>query len=223
MPRQDDALLTAFVDGVGELAPDERRRVEALLDADPGARADAEATRDVLGALRALPVEGAAPDWAQLERRIRGAVAPLPVRPWWRRWQLIVPLGACLAGATTLAIWLGTAKAPGAPALAVAPPTEITHAAPAAPAPAAAEPAPTASDLVWVDDQAIDVGGLDPDAIFGDLDRQAREAMASDTAGDGDEILPALDLGYVDTLDDSQLDAAAQALATAGPPRGGKG
>jgi hypothetical protein len=76
---------------------------------------------------------------------------------------------------------------------------------------------------VWVDDQAIDVGGLDPDAIFGDLDRQARDAMASDTAGDGDEILPALDLGYVDTLDDSQLDAAAQALATADPPRRGKG
>ena len=223
MPRQDDELLTAFVDGVGELAPDERRRVEALLAADPDARADADATRDVLGALRALPAEGAAPDWAQLERRIRDAVAPLPVRPWWRRWQLIVPFGACLAGAAALAIWLGTAKAPVAPA-AVAPP-EVAHAAPAEPAsPApAATAAPDASDLVWVDDQAIDVGGLDADAIFGDLDREARDAMEADTVGDAGGILPAVDLGVVDNLDDSQLDAAAQALATDDLSRGGKG
>jgi hypothetical protein len=144
------------------------------------------------------------------------------VRPWWRRWQLIVPFGACLAGAAALAIWLGTAKAPVAPA-AVAPP-ELAHAAPAAPAASTqAATAPDASDLVWVDDQAIDLGGIDPDAIFGDLDRETRDAMEADTAGDAGGILPAVDLGVVDNLDDSQLDAAAQALASDDLSRGGKG
>ena len=217
---QDDPLLTAFVDGVGELTPDERRRIEAHLADDPTARTDAAAMRELLGALRALPAEGEAPDWAALERQIRAAVAPLPVRPWWRRWRFVVPFGAFVAATAVFAIWLGE-RAP-----AVAKP-EVAHLAPApAPAAAAVAPArpsaPSAADLVWLDDRTIDVGDLDPDAVFGDLDRQVHDAMAQDTADVGDGILPAVDLGLVDTLDDSQLDAAARALAAA-PTAGGKG
>ncbi|HEX7839715.1 MAG TPA: hypothetical protein VF469_19705, partial [Kofleriaceae bacterium] len=77
-PERSARLLAAYVDGVAELLPDERREVEALLARDPGARVESEAVHALLGRLRALPPEGGEPDWAAMERSIRQAVAAAP-------------------------------------------------------------------------------------------------------------------------------------------------
>jgi anti-sigma factor RsiW len=92
--RGDDELLTAFVDGVGELDRDERRRVERLLADHDELRGEAEATRTVLDQLRSLPAEGNEPDWTALERAIREQVGPNVPRPWWRSWRWLTPIGA---------------------------------------------------------------------------------------------------------------------------------
>src|SRR5258705_11888029 len=86
-------LLAAYVDGVSELTPEDRRRVEDCLASDARARADETATRELLGQLRDLPPPGGAPDWAALERSIGDAVGPTAPRSWWRRfgWRLVVP------------------------------------------------------------------------------------------------------------------------------------
>jgi len=49
------ALLTAYVDGVAELPPDERHRIEAWMAGEPGARADAASVQALLDRLRGLP------------------------------------------------------------------------------------------------------------------------------------------------------------------------
>ncbi|MEO7734226.1 MAG: hypothetical protein ABIY55_24900, partial [Kofleriaceae bacterium] len=64
-PTEHDraALDTAYVDGVAELAPDERRAIEARLAADPAVRAEHAAVRRLLERMRAVPPEGNEPDW----------------------------------------------------------------------------------------------------------------------------------------------------------------
>src|SRR5690349_1729368 len=85
-------LLAAYVDGVAELPIEDRRAVETWLAGDPDARADAAAVHGLLDQLRALPPSGGdEPDWAAMERSIRLAVDAVPSRPWWRRWQWLVP------------------------------------------------------------------------------------------------------------------------------------
>src|SRR5262245_62960485 len=85
-------LLTAYVDGVAELSPDERKRIEARLADDPPARADEAEVRALLGRLRELPPEGNEPDWSAMERSIRAAVGSEVPRPWWRAWRWLVPV-----------------------------------------------------------------------------------------------------------------------------------
>jgi hypothetical protein len=110
--RGANALLTAYVDGVAELAPDERRQVEAELADDPAARAEQAAVRALLDRLRAPAVASPAsePSWAAMEQAIRGAVGPDVPRPWWRLGRWVAPITALAAGATALVLWL----APGA-------------------------------------------------------------------------------------------------------------
>src|SRR4051812_39433380 len=92
-PRdREDELLTAYVDGVAELSPDERHRIEAHLAEQPRARADQAAVRALLDQLRALPHEGSEPDWVAMERSIRQAVGDAVPRPWWRNWRWLAPL-----------------------------------------------------------------------------------------------------------------------------------
>jgi hypothetical protein len=88
--ERDDELLSAYVDGIGELAPDERRRVELSI-ADPAVRSDEVATRELIGELRALPPAGGPPDWSALERSIAEATGPTVPRPWWSRWRFALP------------------------------------------------------------------------------------------------------------------------------------
>lgn len=206
-------LLTAYVDGVAELPADERRAIEAWLAADPEARTEAAAVQSVVGQLRALPPEGDEPDWAAMERSIRQAVAAEPPRPWWRRWQWLVPAMTCATAAAVLIV-LWPRRSPGtAPGHGRAPDLGPgLH----APAPAVQPPAAPGDDVValWLDGSEVDVdlsaaGGLPVAAgdALGDLE------LGAASPGDGDEpddvgLLPAADLAWVDHLDDAALDRA---------------
>jgi len=155
---------------------------------------------DLIARLRALPPEGEEPDWDALERSIRAAVGPNAPKPWWRRWQYLVPIGALAATAAAALLWMHR-PAPEAP-VAVAPP------------PAVVEPAPEPAMAMWMDGKIIDLEDVDPSAILDDdLDREAQAALATDgTAAPLGGILPAGDLEWIDNLDDSALDRAEQWL-----------
>ncbi|HET7505017.1 MAG TPA: hypothetical protein VFK02_28530 [Kofleriaceae bacterium] len=237
-------LLAAYVDGVGELPPDERRRVEALLERDPGARAEQAMLRGLIEDLRALPPGGGGggggdgdgsegvtagePDWAALERSIRDAVGREVPRPWWRRWSWWLAPSATLA--TALAVLLVLWRRPGMTERMLEPPAPIAeHAAPLAP-PAV----PGDHDLVplWLDGAEVDVDGS-ASALLGDA--MAARAIPSlpDPASDDDELsptgpadpelalLPPADLAWIDRLDDDALARAEHWLASAGSRKKG--
>ena len=177
-------LVTAYLDGVGELTPDERKQVEAYLRDHPD---EASATREMLAQLRALPHEGVEPDWNQLERAIRDAVGPTVPVPWWRRWRWLAPIGALAATATAALLWLHHPEARQ-----VTPDAAIArHAEP---------PAPTTTRRSG--GQIIDVGELDDTPVLDDPGSIA----TGDDAPVG--ILPADDLGWVDDLDDGAAERA---------------
>src|SRR5262245_19282506 len=108
MSRDPKELLAAYVDGVGELTADERRRVEQLLHDDPTARADEAATRELLDNLRDLPPLGVEPSWTALEQSISREVGPdVPRVPWWRRNLKWIESSLALAATAAIAIvWL---------------------------------------------------------------------------------------------------------------------
>ena len=225
-PERRAELVTAYVDGVAELSPDERRGVEALLARDPEARAEADAVHALLDRLRALPPEGRAPDWAAMERSIRQAVAAAPARPWWRRWQWLVPAVTCAtAAAVLLGIW------PRAASIAIPPhlqrPPNVVPAVPVAPA-AKEPPAEDSVVALWLDGTEVDLDVSAP-AVLGDVGidldgAQARQPLPQPSE-DGDEIglLPATDLAWVDTLDDAALDRVERWLANPQDPDGPDG
>jgi hypothetical protein len=201
--ERDDELLTAYIDGVAELAPDERHRVAARLAGLPEAQARAEqaAVRTLLDQLRTLPPEGAEPDWATMERAIREAAGPDVPRPWWRRWTWLAPATMlATAAAVALVVWARPA-----------PVIERSHERPVA-GPAAPDPRPTDGVVaLWLDGTEIDVdlsasdllGGIDP----GDDD------PAQPDAGTERDLLPSTNLAWVDGLDDDAIDRAERWLA----------
>ena len=202
MSRKDEELLAAYVDGVAELSADERRRVERLLEADPGARGEADATRGMIDRLRELPAEGQEPDWGELERQIRAAVGPIAPRPWWKRWFWLAPAGVLVAAAAGIVLWISAGRTPVetvAPAP-VTPPLvahEVAHAAPEQPI--AADAADDASSLMWLDGDVVDLDDVDPSAL--------PDELATEDTSSG-ALLSAPDLGWIDELDDSALDQA---------------
>ena len=148
--------------------------------------------RELVVRLRALPPEGTEPDWNELEARIRDAVGPDVPVPWWRKLRWLAPVGALATTAAVAVLWLhhpGDVTRPDAVA-----------AAPVAPVVDLAAPPTT----LWIDGQVIDVGQVD-DRVLDDLD----DALATG-AGDDDVtgVLPAADLHWVDSLDDSAADRA---------------
>jgi hypothetical protein len=178
----DEELLAAYLDGVAELTPEERQRVEARLP-----ELDADGTRGMIDRLRALPAEGNEPDWRAMERRIAGAVDAIKP-PWWRRF--LVPIGILSIGAAALALYMKAEPAVEQPSTPVA-----------VVMPDAAVPAPRAEPTeIWINGHLLDVGDVDPDALD-DLDEPS--ALA-----DEDSLLPADDLGWVDQLDDRAIDRA---------------
>ncbi len=185
MKTADDELLAAYLDGVAELTPKQRQRVEAKLG-----ELEVEATRGMIDRLRALPPEGSEPDWRAMERRIGAAVDD--ARPWWRRWLVLAPIGALAVAAAAMLVWMRHAPDEPKPA----PVAVITHDAATPPAPAPAEP----SEL-WVDGTFVDVSDVDPDLL------DTPDDPTTDVA-DEDALLPASDLRWVDQLDDHAIESA---------------
>jgi hypothetical protein len=192
-----DKLLAAYVDGVAELDGDERKRVEALLDRDATARADEAATRELLGQLREMPPIGVEPSWTDLEAAIAREVGDAPPRkPWWRTWRWVIPTAA-LAATAVIAILLVHRSDQPVPSL-THNDTPIKH---------VDVPAPPAQ-VLWIDEQAIDLDSVNADELFGELDDDlpSDDALADDSAATG--LLPAADLGWIDNLDDKSLERA---------------
>jgi hypothetical protein len=223
----DDDLLAAYVDGVAELAPDERHRVEARLTGDPRARAGQAAVRALLDQLRALPSEGTEPDWATMERSIRASVGRDVPRPWWRRWTWLAP-AALVAAAAALVLVMWSRPAPG---VVLGDPRAVGS---------VADPDPRPADEVvalWLDGAEVDVDLSAADLLgdaapndptdLADLADPADLADLADLANDNPDVappdaaparalLPATNLAWVDGLDDDAIDRAERWLAGAG-------
>ena len=218
-PREREALalLTAYVDGVAELSPDERRRIEARLADAPPARADEVELRALLGRLRALPPEGNEPDWSAMERSIRAAVGSEVPRPWWRAWRWLVPLTSCAtAAAVMLLLWSRPAfREPAPPAIR-----------------AGDRPTATTTQTIERSDDAAAIVPLWLDGAEVDVDLSAAEILRGPEIGeydpsqqdaddDGSALLPAGDLGWVDRLDDAAIARAERWLASGSTDRAG--
>jgi anti-sigma factor RsiW len=205
-PEREPALLTAYVDGIAELSPDERRGIEARLAGDPRARADEAAVRTLLDQLRSLPAEGSEPDWMAMERSIRQAVGHEVPRPWWRRWRWIAPAAMlATAAAVLLVMWARPAS--------VAPPDPPVAARSAPPSPAPR----TAEQIVplWLDGAEVDVD-LSASDMLGDTELgTSGDEDPAQSGADIDEValLPATDLAWIDRLDDAAIDRAERWLA----------
>lgn len=201
----DEELLTAYVDGVGELSPDERRRVEQTLTSAPELRAEADAIRDVLAKSRAIVPSTNEPDWSALERQIRETVGPVVPLPWWRRTRWLAPVGALVTTAAIALVWLH--HVPADHAFTPRDAGTLALAVPTAPSVAAEPPAPApAPTTMYIDGQVIDLGNVDPEKLLID------DADPDDTA-DGDGLLPVTDYGWVDGLDDKAMERAERWLA----------
>ena len=195
--RDPNELLSAYVDGVGELTTDERKIVEARLAEDPAWRDEADATRALLGQLREMADEGAEPDWSEMERAIRAEVGPTVPRAWWRGWRWLVPIGAlAMAGAVLLLVL----RAPAQPSdVGAREPERRDAGAPIAP-PTADEPSTVP---LYLDGAAVEI------------DLQTAELVDEEDPADDAELglLPTDDLAWVDELGDDDVAAAEAWLA----------
>jgi hypothetical protein len=208
----DDELLTAYVDGVGELTSDERRRVEQRLADDPALRADADAIRALLERTRELPGPAREPDWSAMERQIRESVGPAVPMPWWRRARWLAPASALVTTAAIALVWLHHVPATRTTPTVATVPTLTEHLAagpstsgPSAPAEAAPPRAP--STTLYIDGQVVDLSNVDPTLLLDDGD------TGDDTAETDTGLLPAADYGWIDRLDDQAMDRAERWLA----------
>jgi len=194
-----DKLLAAYVDGVVELDVGERKRVEALLENDATARADEAATRALIGQLREMPAIGVEPSWSDLEAAIARTIdgTAMPRRPWWRTWRWVIPTAALAATAAIAIILLHREDQP-TPSLTRSE-TPVKH---------VEAPVPPVSQVLWIDEQAIDLDSVNADEAFDSLgdDLPGDDALADDSAATG--LLPAADLGWIDNLDDKAIERA---------------
>ena len=185
-----DDLLSAYVDGVGELTPEERRRVEHVL-AEPAARAAETATRELLGELRELPRTGNEPDWAALERSISEAVGPVvPRAAWWRRsWR---SRSLAFALAATAAIVVLVSRMDREPAQVVVDTPE--------PMPVVVAEDPEPVFAVYLDGETFELDLADEDLIEDEFDADVPDDLATP------ELLAPDDLAWVDEIADDDLD-----------------
>jgi hypothetical protein len=203
-PERDAELLTAYVDGAGELSPDERRRIEAMIEREPAARADEAALRTLLGSLRALPPEGVEPDWSAMAESVRDAVGQDVPRPWWRRWRWAVPLTAC-AAATALLVVLWASPSPS-PVVSEAPPVPVRD-VPDVPDVRSVELRED-SVALWLDGAPVDVELSAADLLGAPELPEIAGGSPGEAPGDATGIaalLPASDLAWLDDLDDDAL------------------
>lgn len=167
----------------------------------------------LVGRLRALPPEGTEPDWKALEASIRDEVRNQPIaKPWWQRWQYLASLGA-LATTAGIALVVMKAHAPAPRHVAVTAPRDAgsVRAIPEAQA-ATSEQAPA----LWLDGEPVDLDEVETaalDQIVPDpeIDEDTDVEMTDGTTEDG--ILPVIDYGWLDTLDDDGVARAESWLA----------
>jgi anti-sigma factor RsiW len=202
----DEELLTAYLDGVGELTPEERKRVELRIERDPDFKREADELRAVLDQARASASVQPAndPDWSALERQIREAVGPTVPLPWWRRMRWLAPIST-LATTTAIAlIWLHHAPTDHATLA----PRDAGNVAIVAAPPVQAEAAkPVAPTTMYIDGQVIDISNVDPGVLGND-----GAGAGVDTASSSG-LLPASDYGWIDQLDDKAMERAERWLA----------
>jgi hypothetical protein len=215
-PGNDEELLAAYLDGVGELTPSERKRVEQRLDSDPALKREADELRAVLDRARGSVQATNEPDWLALERQIREAVGPTVTVPWYRRMRWLAPVSTLATTAAIALIWLHHAPVDHAEMTPARDAGNVaTGGAMTAPvAQLAIEPAPTPAPAaqppaaIYIDGQVIDVSNVDPEALIDD-DASDGTADASSSSG----LLPATDLGWIDDLDDKAMERAERWLA----------
>jgi len=202
MSRKPEELLSAYVDGVGELSLEERRAVEKLLRDDPSARTDEAATRELLDGLRDLPPIGTEPSWTQLEQAISREVGgDVPRVAWWRRNLKWIESGLALATVAAVAmLWVSRGE-----------PGEVIH-GPTAPR-VVEQPKPDKVAL-WINDDAVEVGEADAQRLIDDFDDEI-QALATEDDGSDNSLLPASGLEWVDGLDDKALENAERWLERA--------
>jgi anti-sigma factor RsiW len=200
----DDELLSAYVDGVTELAAEERRELDERLASDAALRDEAAATRELLGKLRELPPAAGEPDWAALERSIGEACGPEVPRSWWRRfgWRWVVP-GLTLAIGAALAMLLLRAPSrdggPGSgPGPGDDPRTQLAGRERARPAVREAAPHAEGTLALWLDGEDVEV------------ELAAEDLPDLPWEGDQDQadLLPAADLAWIDELEGEALERA---------------
>lgn len=200
----DEELLTAYLDGVGELTPDERKRVELRLERDPDFKREADELRAVLDQARSsASVQPAAePDWSALERQIRESVGPAVPMPWWRRMRWLAPISTLATTAAIALLWLHHAPTDHAT---LAPRDAGNVAIVAPPAAPVAAPEVAKPTTIYIDGEIIDVSNVDPEALVND--------GASDDTASSSGLLPASDYGWIDQLDDKAMERAERWLA----------
>lgn len=192
----DDELVTAYLDGVAELTPDERRRAEALIDAHP---ADADETKALLAELRALPPP-ADPDFRALEGAIARALPPATPRGY--RWSAV---SGALAAAATIALFFAIHRDRAA---------EPAFVAPAPALPAAAEPAVPPAHIYSNDDGDLDLDDLDDAALDEALAPDDDLGELADFVSETDDTAGATFGAQIDRLDDASLDRLDRWLAS---------
>lgn len=203
-----ETLLAAYVDGVGELEVEERRRVERFL-ADPARRAEQDATRDMIDQLRALPQDSGTPevDWAAMERAIHAEVGDeVPRRSVFARWRFALPAIA-LAAAAAIAILAIRAQDGSSDEV-----SPISF----APNPLPDHELPVFEQLddrvtVYLDGTDLEIADTE------ELDAQLAELELMEDVPEVEEaslgFLEPSDLAWIDDLDDDALARAERALA----------
>jgi hypothetical protein len=209
--RQSDEMLAAYVDGVSELTSAEREGIEAQLRDHAELRTEELATRNLLGELRELGTaerDRAEPslDWAAMERSIRNAVGPEVPHPWWRRWRFMIPGMATLAVATAILVVI--VRTPSAELVAPPPPVQDAAVAIHKPDPVRVAVQTDESAVVWLDGMDVALGP-EADAVLDDLEAKDLRDVGSPLGG---VELVVSDLGWVDDLDESELDGIERAL-----------
>jgi hypothetical protein len=204
--RETAELLTAYVDGVGEMTVEERRRVERYL-ASPEARAEQERTRALLDQLRELPpAQSREPDWSALERSIADAVGDeVPRRSWFHRWRFALPAFALAAAVIAIVVIKSRSTEDEALPIAFVPKTDDT------------QPVFATEDervTVYLDGTDLELALDTADAADAELDELFLGKPAPDALEDEASLgfLEPTDLAWIDDLDDDALSRAEQLL-----------
>jgi len=180
----------------------------------------------LIARVRALPTEGQEPDWRVMEASIRDQVRDKPTYlPWWRRWQYLVPLGALAATAAIAFIVVKIARRePDRTSLLTAPRDAGTETQPVE------RDDTQGANTMWLDGEPFELDDIEPEALdeiapaldgandVNEVDDSADDNAVTEEVGEavddaGDGILPMTDYGWIDGLDDGEVELAESWLA----------